>query len=62
MPGPEQTTLPPSPIDQLTHSGVATAVALTDPTVAVTVKGCHVAGLIHSQVARFTTDARGGLN
>ncbi len=34
-PGPTQFSSPPSPIDQLTVSGVATAVAVIPPTVAL---------------------------
>jgi hypothetical protein len=36
IPGPLHVMIPPSPVDQVTAIGVATAVALTDPTDAVT--------------------------
>jgi len=37
------------------------AVALTDPTVALTEKACQITGSIHNQVARLTTALVGGL-
>ncbi len=60
-PGPPQTTVPPSPIDQETLSGTAIAVALTPPAVAVARKLCHAAGSIQSQELRFTTLNNDGL-
>jgi hypothetical protein len=54
--------IPPSPIVHVTEVGVATAVALTVPTDAVTEKGCQMAASIHSQVGRLTTESAGGLN
>ena len=60
-PGPTHTTTPPSPISQVTDSGVATAVALTVPADAVTESWCQIPASIHSQVGRFTTDEPDGL-
>jgi hypothetical protein len=45
----------------VTVSGVATAVALTPPAVAVAWKGCHKTGSMESQVARLTTLKAAGL-
>jgi hypothetical protein len=53
---------PPSPIVHVTEVGVATAVALTVPTDAVTEKGCQMPASIHSHVARLTTDRAEGSN
>ena len=55
-------TSPPSPIHQETDCGVATAVALTGPTVAVIEYECQMPVPIHNQVGRFTTENAAGLN
>jgi hypothetical protein len=52
----------PSPVDQVTAIGLAMAVALTDPTVAVTRYGCQTPALIHIQVGKLTMDDPDGLN
>jgi len=44
----------PSPIDHETLSGIATAVALTPPAVAVARKLCQIWGSIQSHELRFT--------
>jgi hypothetical protein len=55
VPGPLQTTVCPSPIDQETVSGTAVAVAVTPPAVAVALKACHDDGSIQSHELKFTT-------
>ena len=46
---------------QATDTGVAVAVAETEPTEAVTEYRCQMSGAIHSQVGRFTTVVGDGL-
>jgi len=55
------TTVWPSPIVQETVSGVATAVTLRPPAVAVALKLCQFFLSIQSHELRFTTLKEGGL-
>jgi len=61
VPGPLQVIELPSPVVQMTDSGSAVAVAVTEPTVALTEYECQIDPLIHSQVGRFTTAVPAGL-
>ena len=61
MPGPWQVVVTPSPVNHVTIVGVAVAVALTVPTVAVTEKECQMLASIQSHVGRFTTEMPAGL-
>ena len=54
VPGPSHTTVCPSPMDHETLTGVAIAVALTPPAVAVARKLCQVCGSIQSHELRLT--------
>jgi len=42
-------------MDQVTDVGVATAVAVTVPAVALAANGCQLAGSTHNQVGKLTT-------
>ena len=55
VPGPEQTTRLPSPILQVTRTGVAVTVADSLGTEAVAERGPQLAGSTHSQVGTLTT-------
>ncbi len=46
----------------VTDTGLAVAVAVTLPTVALTEYGCQIAPSTQSHVGRFTTAPSGGLN
>jgi hypothetical protein len=61
VPGPPQVTTVPLPIDQAIETGVAKAVALTEPADADTEYGCQMPASIQSQVGRLTTETPDGL-